>query len=605
MKRFKFLNLLILLSLIFALFACEINSGNDKETLNNDSSSLTIGEKIIEEYLALKNGETTIHTTWEFSGTILDMSETKFNTTYNNYEVRFILNVDGVKIGIYNGQVNGGYPTDISGLAIGVEVRVKGVISEQYSLTSGIYHADIEFSKPEISWKKDDDTKTDPVITSSNKVNFLMINDTHGAFTDSLDGYSIARVGSLVDELESKNGSYIKIANGDILQGSYISSKTYGYALIESLNLMDFDVFVIGNHEFDWTLDKIEVYKDGKLENGEADFPFLGANIFYKGTTNTPDWIDPYAIIDYNDLKVGIIGVIGGNQESDILSTNVEAYDFLDDPSELIEQYAKELRNEKACDVVVVATHDYNDDLNYKIANFDYESRVDSIFCAHTHWLVNESISRDDGVIIPIVQNYDKNETIQEVILSLDENNSMYSYVNNFYRASNYQYSSYFDELFTKYNYLVEEGSSVLGYTLNSLSRSDMGAMVTKAMFEHNFNSSIGSIDIALVNTGGVRASIEAGNIKVSDVFNTFPFENTVVLVKLYGRDLNKLLNNTYLYTHTNISSFDNNTIYVVALVDYVYYDTYNNYIFSNKVEEVKTNLLMRDVLIEYIKNNL
>jgi 2',3'-cyclic-nucleotide 2'-phosphodiesterase (5'-nucleotidase family) len=40
-------------------------------------------------------------------------------------------------------------------------------------------------------------------------------------------------------QLESKNGDYIKVANGDILQGSYVSSKTRGLALIESLNLMD------------------------------------------------------------------------------------------------------------------------------------------------------------------------------------------------------------------------------------------------------------------------------------------------------------------------------------------------------------------------------
>ena len=335
--------ILIILLMIFTLItlsACNLGDNNSE----NETPTLTIGEQIINEYQALKNGTTTKHTVWSFTGTVLDMSATSFNSTYNSYNVRMILDVYGVKIGIYDGQVDGSYPNDITGLEPGVEVDVVGTIAEEYTLTSGIFKSNIEFSKPNISWDKGENNETNvlnpnPGVTAKDKVNFLMINDTHGAFEDSLDGYSIARVGSLLDSLESKNGDYIKVANGDILQGSYLSSKTYGYAMIEALNLRDFDAFVLGNHEFDWGLDKIAKYKDGNLSNGEADFPFLGANIYYKGTTTSPEWIDPYTIVDYNGLKVGIVGVIGGTQESSILSLNVSEYDFVDDPSQIIKTY--------------------------------------------------------------------------------------------------------------------------------------------------------------------------------------------------------------------------------------------------------------------------
>ena len=61
------------------------------------------------------------------------------------------------------------------------------------------------------------ETPNDP---SAVNVNFVMINDTHGAFTDSNTGYSIGRVDTLVELLEITNGDYVFIHNGDAFQGS-------------------------------------------------------------------------------------------------------------------------------------------------------------------------------------------------------------------------------------------------------------------------------------------------------------------------------------------------------------------------------------------------
>ena len=116
------------------------------------------------------------------------------------------------------------------------------------------------------------------------KINFLMINDTHGAFLDSTDGNSIGRVDTLLDNLTNKNGQYISIVNGDAFQGTYVSSTLYGRPLVDAYNAMNLTAFVVGNHDFDWGIDKMAAYKDGDISNGEANFPFLGANIYIKGT---------------------------------------------------------------------------------------------------------------------------------------------------------------------------------------------------------------------------------------------------------------------------------------------------------------------------------
>lgn len=94
------------------------------------------------------------HTEWTFTGTIVDMTATKYNEQYGNYNVRMVVDVDGVLVGIYDGQENGAYITNIDGLEVGKQVTVTGVIAEKYTLTSGDYTVDIEFSKPELSWLK-------------------------------------------------------------------------------------------------------------------------------------------------------------------------------------------------------------------------------------------------------------------------------------------------------------------------------------------------------------------------------------------------------------------------------------------------------------------
>lgn len=622
MKNTNFLKkFLFLLLILFVISGCTVvttEENKDEEatvektpTVNNpteptvptpqENPDVILGKQIEAEYQALKAGTTTTHTVWTATGIVVDMSATKYNSSFKNYNVKLIVLVGETYIGIYNGFINGKYPENIDGLEVGAAVTFTGIIKEEYTLTSGNYTAQIEFSNPEISW-----TINEPATVPTNQytnVNIAMINDTHGAFLDSNDGYSIARVDTLLDELEAKNGDYIKLANGDILQGSYVSSKNYGYQLIESLNEMDFDAFVIGNHEFDWGIDKIAAYKDGNLDNGEAEFPFLGANIVYKSNGERPEWIDAYTVVNYGDVKVGIIGLIGGDQESDILSTNVKDYDFIDEPTYLVEKYAKELRNDKDCDVVIVATHAHDKELNNKYAKLSDDARIDAILCAHTHQLITETVQRSDSYLIPVLQNYDKNETMRELILTLDSSLNIYDYSNKTYYPASFDLSADFDYLFEKYSDDINASNENIGYTNSQLSRAYIGSLVTEAMFYYDYNvSGFETIDLSLINTGGVRTTIDIGYITIADVFNTFPFENTVYLIEMYGSDINSLLNSLYSYSKKSVDVFEDNTIYKVAIIDFVYFNTYYSYIFNKKVSEYATGLLMRDIFIYHIK---
>ena len=435
-----------------------------------------------------------------------------------------------------------------------------------------------------------------PVVIPKN-INLFMINDTHGSFYSNNEP-GLEKVSSVIKDLEAKEGDLIKIANGDIFQGSYVSNVLYGRPLIEGLNKLDYDAFVIGNHEFDWGLDKIKAYKDGDLSNGEANFPFLGANIIDKTTNEIVDFLEPYTIVESNEFRVGIIGLIGESHESSILAEHVANYDFID-PVPVASYYSEYLREQEACDVIVIAIHDYNEYFVDEMAKFDENAEVDAILCAHTHQKINTSVQRVDNTSIPVVQNYHKNVCVSHVNLTFDEKKELASFIVQQIDPENYESDSSFDDLIDQYQSYIDEGNKVLGSITRYLSKSTLGAYAVNSMDEY-FN-----LDFSIMNTGGIRASIDAGEITVSDVFETLPFNNKVILVTMSGKQLKSVYerNKNYLYISSsyNKNNIDDNKMYQIGVIDYVFYGKY--YSEFREAEYKDSEIVLRDLLIQYIDN--
>lgn len=455
----------------------------------------------------------------------------------------------------------------------------------------------------------DQDTSTNIGAKDETDINFIMINDTHGAFTDSDAGYSIGRVDSLVETLEAANGDYIFIHNGDAFQGSYVSGETYGLAMVEALNCSGVDCFVLGNHEFDWGIDKIAAYADGDEANGEASFPFLGANIYYKGTDTRPDWIDAYAVLEQDGVRVGVIGVIGEYQESDILTRHVRNYDFVD-PIGIIRTTSAYLRGVEDCDVVVVAMHDYSRSVNSEIAELDGLNRIDAIFCAHTHQKVSESVTRSDSVEIPVVQCNHKNNNVQEVTITLTSDRELDSYEVNLHKPADYSISYDVQMVIAKYQHLIDESNQSIGTANEYLSKQTLGKYAVEAMLNYEYSlNAFESIDVAIMNTGGIRATIGYGAITRAEVFEVFPFNNAVVLVNISGKLLKEMCDNNSEYLYIDVadsighySLLDNDTVYQLAVIDYVfegpYYRQFDN---LNKNDYVITECILRDIVMLYL----
>ena len=111
--------------------------------------------------------------------------------------------------------------------------------------------------------------------------------------------------------------------------------------------------------------------------------------------------------------------------------------------------------------------------------------------------------------------------------------------------------------------------------------------------------------DIAVINGGGVRTSVDAGEVTYADIFQVLPFENEVYIVTLSGAQLREYLNRNssgIYWWGITLGAIEDSQSYTMAIVDFVYlgytFDSYRN------DSCIDTNDLIRDVFIEFIKEN-
>lgn len=190
------------------------------------------------------------------------------------------------------------------------------------------------------------------------------------------------------------------------------------------------------------------------------------------------------------------------------------------------------------------------------------------------------------------------------------------------------------EDFITPYrDHVQKDLDSVLAYSINSYSKTDghlntaIGNFMADALYELSnpiFKSKTGnSIDMVLLNYGGIRSIIAKGNITARTAYEIMPFENKVVVSKLKGTYINELV--SYLQqrrranpiSKLNIkldedfelieATINNEPInaertYFVATVDYLF-EGGGNMTFFNKSDSLyNLNYKMRNLLIDYFK---
>lgn len=356
--------------------------------------------------------------------------------------------------------------------------------------------------------------------SKNTKINIMSLSDTHG-YLETTDIQSLSKISAYMNEYENT----VRIAGGDMFQGSGISNLTRGRAMVDIMNAMEFDCMVIGNHEFDWGIDTILSYFDGDEDNGEANFPLLAANV-YDEAGNPLANTKPYHVVEVADTKIGIIGIIGDDLESSIDVGSLDKHQFVSSQN-VVTTYAQTLRINESCDIVILATHNGSSD-NHKYG----ASGVDLIINAHTHYTEFGTSQH----FIPYIQSGANAQYLSHTIFN--KRNDIINYdscknVKSSYMASD---SSEVNNLISKYK---TETAAILESKLTTINNFTKTGFINYAC--QTYETAYGA-DIAFVNAGGFRTNWNSTQIVTyNDLITMMPFENEMKTVKLKGVHLKKI----------------------------------------------------------------
>lgn len=446
-----------------------------------------------------------------------------------------------------------------------------------------------------------------------NSLSIISLNDLHGKFKDTDTQPGVDEFSTYIKSLYADESNYeILLSAGDMWQGTVESSLNKGALMTSWMNDTGFVSMTLGNHEFDWGTEYIA--RNSQL----ANFPFLAINVRYNGLK--ADFCQPSVVVEKGGIKVGIIGAIGDCLSS-ISGEFQDGLSFVTGTqlTNLIKAESKRLRNEEGCDIVVLSQHEGYESSSSTQQTLDQSDipyydvslsngYIDLVFEAHTH---QNYIFQDKYGILHI-QGGGENKYISKAEISFNSVTSSYStsaqLIRSYSIAGMYQSDESLDDIYSEYFPDSDPYTDVLGNVSSYKNSDSIVEKVAELYLQTGLKTWGDKYDIVL--GGGYLKTrspynLSAGNVTYADIFSLLPFDNSIVLGSISGRDLlNKFINTNNSNYHcayngvtpTNISN--NKTYYIIV-------DTYTSSYAPNKITEVarlNSNTYSRDLLAQYIR---
>ncbi|QTL94818.1 bifunctional UDP-sugar hydrolase/5'-nucleotidase UshA [Aeromonas jandaei] len=425
------------------------------------------------------------------------------------------------------------------------------------------------------------------------KLTILHTNDTHGRFWNNAENeYGMAAQKTLVERLRSEakaaGSEVLVLSGGDVNTGVPESDELDAEPDFMAMNSIRYDAMAVGNHEFDNPLSVIEKQRQW------AKFPMLSANIYDK--TSGKRYFDPYKVFKLESgLKVAVLGLTTEDTAQLVDPNNVKTLEFRDPTTEAA-ALGKQIRDKKEANLVFAITHmgHYADGQHGSNAPGDVEmarklpvGTLDAIIGGHSQnpvcmepgsankyanfkpgdtclpdqqngtWIMqahewgkyvgraqfdyqNGKLTLTSYELIPVnlIKRNAKGEAIDANGVVTKDTSKMQFVQDEIVKDP---------ELYNTLLAYQEKGQE----KLNELIGSTDGLLLGERNYVRYMQTNLGrlittatssapqlNVDFGIVNSGGVRASIKAGDITYRDVLTVHPFGNTVNKATMKGSEL-------------------------------------------------------------------
>lgn len=353
-----------------------------------------------------------------------------------------------------------------------------------------------------------------------------------------------ARLMTAISEAKARTNNHILVDGGDQFQGTLFYTYYKGKLAAEMMNQMGYDAMTVGNHEFDDGPEVLRGFMDA------VDFPVLMSNADVSGEELLADVLMKSTVIERGGEKLGLIGLTP--QDTDELASPGPNIIFTD-PSDAVQGEVDKLTEQGVNKIIVLSHSGYG--VDQRVAQ--NTTGVDVIVGGHSNTLLGTM----DGAAgayptvvngVQIVQAYAYGKYLGELNVTFDDEGVVTEASggpllmdasvteDEAVKARIGEAAAPLDEI--RNEVVAETSEAVEGNRdVCRAMECSMGNLVADAMLDRVKDQ---GVEIAIANSGGLRASIDAGEVTMGEVLTVLPFQNTLSTFQVTGATVVEALEN-------------------------------------------------------------
>ena len=354
-----------------------------------------------------------------------------------------------------------------------------------------------------------------------------------------------ARLVTAVEAARERSPNNILVDGGDQFQGTLFYTYYKGKLTAEMMNKLGYDAMTVGNHEFDDGPEVLRGFMDA------VNFPVLMSNADVSNEKFLADALAKSAIIEKGGEQIGLIGLTP--QDTDELSSPGPQVTF-SDPTAAVQSEVDKLTSMGVNKIIVLSHSGYGVDI--KVAA--QTTGVDIIVGGHTNTYLSNISDRAEGPYptmvgsTAIVSAYAYGKFLGELNVTFNDAGEVVSATGEplIMDAAVIEDSATVTRIAEAAKPLEQIRKLVVAQANTEIvgvreacraMECAMGNLITDAMLDRVKDQ---GIDVALQNGGGIRASIDAGDVTMGEVLTVLPFQNTLATFQVTGATLLEALEN-------------------------------------------------------------
>ncbi len=354
-----------------------------------------------------------------------------------------------------------------------------------------------------------------------------------------------ARLVTAVADARARTNNSILVDGGDQFQGTLFYTYYKGKLAAEMMNKLGYDAMTVGNHEFDDGPEVLRGFMDA------VDFPVLMSNADVSGEELLAGKLAKSTVIERGGEKLGLIGLTP--QDTDELASPGPNIVFTD-PVNAVQGEVDKLTEMGVNKIIVLSHSGYKVDQAVAAGTIG----VDVIVGGHSNTLLSNTNERAEGAYptmvgeTAIVQAYAYGKFLGELNVTFNDAGEITEAKGEpiivdggvaedaATKARIMEAAAPLEEIRNKV--VANAGAAIEGdRAVCRVQECAMGNLVADAMLARVKDQ---GIEVAIANSGGLRASIDAGDVTMGEVLTVLPFQNTLSTFKVSGETLMAALEN-------------------------------------------------------------